>query len=282
MAQVWALEVTAPGKDGYALAEALGFDEITEALAVSVFDAEPGMVMVQALYPAQTMASEAQRVVPSSFEGRVRLLPDEDWVALSQSGLPPIRAGRFAVFGSHDSAPEDAAFPILLDAGQAFGTGHHGTTQGCLLMLDHMQREGFQPERILDLGTGAGILAIGAAKLFPAADILATDIDPVAIDVATVNAELNDVRFDRIVADGFDCDGLKDRRFDLVIANILAGPLRGMAPEIANAMVPGGQAILSGILDAQAEWVSGAFEAAGLSVSPRDSIDGWTSLLARK
>ena len=264
MTTPFALTVRAPRNLGYDLAEQLGFDEMKEALAVSIFDERDDLVLVQALYDLEATAQAAQSTLPNGVESSIQQLPDEDWVGLSQSGLPPIIAGRFFVHGSHDSPPATAEIPILVDAGQAFGTGHHGTTTGCLLMLDSLENDGVRPDTILDLGTGAGILAIAAAKLFPNAELLATDIDPIATEVAAENAVLNSVQFDALSADGFDTPALKDKSFDLVIANILAGPLRGLAPDIAAAMNDGGYAILSGILDEQAEWVAQAFRDAAL------------------
>lgn len=282
MTTPYALTIRAPRDIGYDLAEQLGFDELKEALAVSIFEAGDDAVSVQALYKIEATAEAARSEMPAHLETTVVQLPDEDWVGLSQSGLPPIKAGRFFVHGSHDTPPDDAVFPVLVDAGQAFGTGHHGTTTGCLLMLDELDAQGLRPETILDLGTGAGILAIAAAKLFPAADILATDIDPVATQVAEANAAINAVQFRCVTANGFDTPSLKARSFDLIIANILAGPLRGLAGDIARAMNKNGTAILSGILDEQAEWVADAFRAESLSVAVKPSLDGWTSLLASR
>jgi ribosomal protein L11 methyltransferase len=282
MTTPYALTIQAPRDIGYDLAETLGFDEMKEALAVSVFDVGVDALSVQALYETEALAKAAQADIPPHLESRVTQLPNEDWVGLSQSGLPPIKAGRFFIHGSHDVPSDDAVFPVLVDAGQAFGTGHHGTTTGCLLMLDHLEAAGFRPRTILDLGTGAGILAIAAAKLFPAASILATDIDPVAIKVADENAAINDVTFRSVTADGFETPALDGQSFDLVIANILAGPLRGLAGDIAKALSPSGYAILSGILDEQAEWVADAFRDTGLSIRPQPSLDGWTSLLVSR
>lgn len=282
MTTPYALTVRAPRDIGYDLAEQLGFDEMKEALAVSIFEAGDNAVSVQALYEFETTAKAAQTAMPAHLETTVAQLPDEDWVGLSQSGLPPIKAGRFFVHGSHDLPTDDAVFPVLVDAGQAFGTGHHGTTTGCLLMLDGLEAQGLKPDTILDLGTGAGILAIAAAKLFPEANILATDIDPIAVQVADTNAAINAVQFRSVTADGFDTPALKGQSFDLIIANILAGPLRGLAADIAKALNVDGFAILSGILDEQAEWVAQAFRAVGLTVEMRPSLDGWTSLLATR
>lgn len=282
MAQPFALTIRAPHKEGYEIAETLGFDEMTEALAVSIFDDGPDWVHVQSLYEQRTDAEWARASLPDHLEASLRQLPDQDWVGLSQSGLPPIEAGRFIVHGSHDEPSTDRKIPILVDAGQAFGTGHHGTTKGCLLMLDQLEANGVTPMSILDLGTGAGILAIAAAKLWPEADILATDIDPVATDVAKTNAALNNVTFSAHTADGFQSPALSGQTFDLIIANILAGPLRGLASPLSDALPKGGRAVLSGILDEQAQWVADAFQACGLSISFQPSLDGWTSLLAIK
>lgn len=282
MTQPFALTVRASRTDGYDIAERLGFDEMTAALSVSVFDDGPDAVSVEALYESQAEAERARSSLSRTLETSLAQLPDEDWVALSQSGLPPIHAGRFIVYGSHDRPDTEGRIDIQIDAGQAFGTGHHGTTTGCLHMLDRLEANGVIPRTSLDLGTGAGILAIAAAKLWPDADLLATDIDPVAITVADANAALNGVSFDSLTADGFDAPALAGRTFDLVIANILAGPLRGLAEPIAAALNPGGRAILSGILDEQADWVAQAFRAVGLLVEPQPSLDGWTSLLATK
>ena len=274
----WALDLTAPRSEGYDIAEALGFDELQDALSVSVFDAGPGTVAVQALYASE---GEAKAAAAPYTSATVSQLPDTDWVSEVQSGLPPIEAGRFVVHGSHDTPPTDGRLGILVDAGAAFGTGHHGTTQGCLLMISEMADRP-HPARVLDLGTGAGVLAIAAAKAFPDADILATDIDADAVAVARDNARLNGVDFACVQADGFDAPELRGATFDLVIANILAGPLAGMAAEIAAATAPGGSVVLSGILDAQADWVAKAFTAQGLQIQKRPSLDGWTSLLGTK
>ena len=282
MTQPFALNIRLEKDAGYALAETLGFDGISEALAVSIFDDGVNHVIVQALYEREEDAQTARQRAGYPNQGTIEKTPDEDWVGLSQSGLSPIEAGRFYVHGSHDTPPENAKIPILVDAGQAFGTGHHGTTKDCLQMLDELETTGFNPKTILDLGTGAGILAIAAAKLFPEATILATDIDAVAVDVAQQNADLNSVHYDTLVADGFNTPGLQGQTFDLVIANILAGPLRGLAPEIEAAMAPQGRAILSGILDEQADWVANAFEATRLDIQKRPSLEGWTSLFAAK
>ncbi len=275
----FALTITTTTDRAYDIAETLGFDELNDALSVSVFDQPDGSLQVQALYATQATARDASKSLPPSLLFEIMQLPETDWVSESQAGLAPIYAGRFVVHGSHDEPDPSVPFPICIDAGTAFGTGHHGTTKGCLLMLDSLT-DLASPTRILDLGTGSGVLAIAAAKLFPSAEILATDIDPEAVTVAANNATVNAVSFSCLQADGFDSEVLKGQQFELIIANILAGPLKGLAPDIAAALAPGGRAILSGILDAQAEAVAQAFEATGLTMKKRPSLDGWTSLWA--
>ncbi len=287
MTQPFALFIRAEKSLAFDISDRLGFEMETDALAVSIFEDGPNTMAVQALFEteAQALACLGYLKLPNNIEHFVTQLPDEDWVSLSQSGLPPVRAGRFFIYGEHDAdkIPKDAEHPIRIEAGMAFGTGHHGTTKGCLLMLDDMISRGDAPRRILDLGCGAGILAIAAAKGLNKA-VIATDIDPDAKSVTEVNAKQNGVSqlIDAHVADGFDSPVLKDQSFDLIFANILAGPLMGLAPDIANALAPGGQVVLSGILDELADDVSAAFGAQGLSISPQPSLSGWTSLLGIK
>ena len=269
------------------IADTLGFESDTEALAVSIFEDGPDTMAVQALFETedQAMACFNAREFDKAMESFVAQLPDEDWVSLSQAGLPPVPAGRFFVYGSHDAdkIPAGVTHPIEINAGLAFGTGHHGTTRGCLLIFDNLLDQGLTPERVLDLGCGAGILAIAAAKAL-SQPILATDIDPDAKMVTQQNAQLNNVaaQIEAHVADGFDAPVLKDKQFDLIFANILAGPLTGLAPDITAALAPKGYVILSGILDEQTDWVAKAFTDQGLNVMPQDSLKGWTSLLAQK
>lgn len=203
----------------------------------------------------------------------------EDWVAMSQAGLEPIREGRFVV---HTSAHPVAAPPggraFLIDAGQAFGTGHHATTSGCLAMLDGMADRAFA--NVIDLGTGTGLLAFAARHLWPAATITATDIDPAAIHVTRENAAENGIdALHLIVADGALSDDIAARApYDLVIANILAGPLISMAPEVAAIAAPGGAIVLAGLLNTQREQVIAAFAACGCTLELVDRRGDWTIL----
>jgi ribosomal protein L11 methyltransferase len=271
----------------FKVSDQLGFESEMEALAVSLFEDGPDTMHVQALFETEVQAQTCLNglSLPDDMECFITQLPDEDWVSKSQAGLPPVEAGRFWLYGTHDAdrIPAEVPYPIEINAGLAFGTGHHGTTKGCLLIFDGLLNAGFNPERVLDLGCGAGVLAIAAAKAL-GRDILATDIDQDAVEVTLQNAEVNAVA-DKVrsyQADGFESPHLEGQAFDLIFANILAGPLMGLAPDISAALAPGGKVILSGILDEQHEIVMQAFKKQGLKVSPQPSLSGWTSLLGQK
>jgi ribosomal protein L11 methyltransferase len=188
-------------------------------------------------------------------------VPDVDWVARSLEGLKPVRAGRFFVHGAHDRRKRRSGeLAIEIEAGLAFGTGHHGTTAGCLEMLDQIVRRE-RPRNALDLGTGSAVLAIALAKLAHI-PVLATDIDPVAIKVAAANARLNHVKalVESVTAPGFHNPIFAARGpFDLIVANILARPLMRLAPEMARHTALGGSIVLSGILDRQRDAVVSAY-----------------------
>jgi ribosomal protein L11 methyltransferase len=212
-----------------------------------------------------------------SGEAQLEQLGEADWVTMSQSGLQPIRAGRFFVHTPMHRSHPPGTIPFEIDASLAFGTGQHATTAGCLEALDGLQREGVRFANIADIGTGTGLLAFAALALWPDAKCIATDIDAVAIAVARDNAAINGVAIGHAsgqvllaVADGMDSPMLAARApFDLVIANILAGPLIELAPEFARALAPGGTIILAGLLDSQAEVVIRAHEEQGLSLAGR-------------
>ena len=204
---------------------------------------------------------------------RMEELGEADWVTMSQAGLQPIRAGRFFVhtptYRSHP--PGTIAFEV--DAGLAFGTGQHATTAGCLEALDRLGSNACEFTNVADIGTGTGLLAFAALALWPEARCIATDIDPVAVDVARDNAAINHVKLGHgpgelllAAADGMDSPMLAARApFDLIIANILAGPLIELAPNFAKALAPGGTIILAGLLDTQAESVIRSYGEQGLS-----------------
>lgn len=208
----------------------------------------------------------------------------KDWVKASLADLVPVSAGRFIVHGSHD---RDRVPPnklgIEIEAALAFGTGHHGTTRGCLLLLDQVLNQR-TPKRVLDLGSGTGVLAIAAAKALRRR-VLATDIDFRSVIVARENAHLNGVGplVEAVHATGFHApDFAANGPFGLVMANILANPLRRLAPDMAHHLAPHAFVILSGLLPHQANSVVAAYRGAGLKLLRRIQIDGWSSLLMQK
>jgi len=219
---------------------------------------------------------------------QVEQLGDANWLALSQAGLQPIRAGRFTVH-TPTCKPDPGRINFEIDAGLAFGTGQHATTAGCLSALDSLERNGCTFANIADVGTGTGLLAFAALALWSDAKCIATDIDPVAIDVARDNAAINGVTLGHgagelllAVADGMDSPMLAARApFDLIIANILAGPLIELAPDFAKALAPGGSIVLAGLLDTQADRVAAAFELQGLRLAER-GFGEWPVLVCER
>ena len=212
-------------------------------------------------------------------------LPETDWVAHVRRELAPVEAGRFFVYGSHDAdkVPADCE-PLLIEAAMAFGTGHHGTTLGCLRALDRLALAGFAGSRVVDIGCGTAVLAMAAARIWPQT-VLASDIDEVAVDVARANVVANGLegRVDCVEAAGFDHPALAQAApFDLVFANILKGPLVALAPDMAGVMAPEGYAILSGILNEQADEVIDVYAQSGINLHHRESIGDWTTITLRK
>ena len=209
---------------------------------------------------------------------RFEQLGEDDWVTMSQAGLQPIRAGRFTVH-TPTYPPEPDRINLEIDASLAFGTGQHATTSGCLAALDRLERDGARFANAADIGTGTGLLAFAALNLWPEAKCIATDIDPVAVEVARDNAAINGVKLGHgagelllAVADGMDSPMLAARApFDLIIANILAGPLIELASDFAKALAPAGTVTLAGLLDTQVEVVVAAYEAVGLTLRSRGS-----------
>jgi ribosomal protein L11 methyltransferase len=208
----------------------------------------------------------------------------KDWVKATLEELVPVRAGRFIVHGHHDRAriPPNK-LGIEIEAALAFGTGHHGTTRGCLLLLDSVLKA-YRPRRVLDLGTGTGVLAIAAAKALQIG-VLASDIDPLSVRVAHENARLNGTGdlVETIHAVGFAAPEFARRGpFDLVLANILANPLRQMATTMSRHLAPSALVILSGLLPHQAQSVIAAYRARGLVLKRHIHVEGWSSLMIRK
>jgi ribosomal protein L11 methyltransferase len=245
------------------------------------------------LAPTRSDVDLLHSLAPSSAatDALIERLEDEDWVTLSQQGLEPIRAGRFFVHTpAHRDAVPPGAVAFEIDAGRAFGTGQHETTTGCLLALDRLKATGARFSDLADIGTGTGLLAFAAMRLWPAARAAASDIDPVAIEVAADNARVNRIsvgrargQIDLIVAAGMDHPRLQARApYDLLIANILAGPLIALAPALAGALAPGGRLILAGLLDAQADAVAAAYRRQGMMAAGRIDRGDWPTLVMRK
>ncbi|MDE1172697.1 MAG: 50S ribosomal protein L11 methyltransferase [Parvibaculaceae bacterium] len=286
---IWKASFLAPIAEAEKYAEALSEAFAPEASAVSTSEVEEHVTWrIDALYEEEPEADAILALLANAgatpeagiSEFTLAPLPDEDWVKKSLEGLAPVQAGRFFVYGSHDAHKVPAGvIPLLIEAGQAFGTGHHGTTEGCLAYISEICAAR-TPSNPLDLGTGTGVLAIGIAKLTHH-PVLASDIDPVATRVARENAAGNGVKnLVRIVtATGFGHPLLTARApYDLIVANILARPLVAMAPAFAVALAPGGDLVLSGILRKQGAMVTAACVAQGLKLVSRKPIDDWVTL----
>ncbi len=258
--------------------------------AVTQFEEGPGAWRVEAYYPgppdvaalAAQLAGVLEPAVPPPEQTSV---PDLNWVAISQAALPPVATGRFLVHGSHDRGRiPRGPNAILIDAGEAFGTAHHATTQGCLLAIDRLTRSRTF-DRVLDMGCGSGVLAIAVARALPRADVLATDYDPLSIAVAAANATANGVgqRIAFACARGLAHPWLRQAApFDLVIANILAAPLRAIAADLGKALRRGGTLVLSGLLNQEAPGLIAAYGAQGFALVEHRRIAGWSTLTLRK
>ncbi len=212
-------------------------------------------------------------------------LPETDWVAHVKRELAPVVAGRFFVHGSHDADKRPAAaIGLLIEAAMAFGTGHHGTTLGCLTALDRMERAGQRARNVVDIGCGTAVLAMAAAKLWPER-VLASDIDPVAVETAAANVAANGLagRVICLEAAGFAHPDLQAAApYDLIFANILKAPLIALAPDMGRFCTESGHVILSGILHAQADEVIAAYSAQGFVLASREEFGDWTTLVMRR
>ena len=284
----WTALTTIPGeKPAYALGEAMeALDCAPHALAVLEIEDGSGLWEVGGYYGEKP--DEIQLAILAAAHGAkpfaVSKLEDRDWVAQVRRELTPVEAGRFVVHGAHDRENVNPRkLSLEIEAAMAFGTGHHGTTRGCLLGLDRLIRAGWAPRRVADVGCGTGVLAMGAAKALRV-PCVATDIDPVAVRTAAANVKHNGlgpwVRTGRAV--GFRSALFRDNApFDLIFANILARPLKALAPQMARHVTPGGHAILSGILNPQARWVESTYEGFGFRTQERIVLGEWTTLVLR-
>ena len=237
---------------------------------------------VEALYDTPPDANFLSELI--GLEVRTELLPDQDWIRASYEGLPPVRAGRFFVYGAHDQgkAPH-GAIAMQIEAGEAFGTGHHETTSLCLRAINEAARHA-RHKKILDLGCGTGVLSIAAAKLWRVR-VLATDIDPIAIETTRANAKMNQVApFLRTgVSDGTDHPAIRaGAPYDLILANILAGPLTKLAPGIAKALAPNGLVVLSGLLRWQENLVLSFYRSQGLVLRKTMRDGSWSALVLER
>lgn len=246
---------------------------------VAYFNGKPPPAAIAALQARLPSAAEAKAIVEK--------LEDQDWLVISQQGLEPVKAGRFFVHTpEHANAVPKSCIPFAIPASQAFGTGGHETTSGCLSMLDRMKRQGGRFENIADIGTGTGLLAFGAQHLWPHAYITASDIDPVSVDVTAHNADINHIplgnglgKIALCAAMGTDHVLIQRRApYDLLIANILAGPLIELAPAFADVVQEGGTVILAGLLNTQTQNVLRAYRAQGFRLQSRSDNGDWPCL----
>ena len=262
---------------------------IPEPTGIGVFEVEDGSGLWEVgAYFTETPDDTALALLAAAFDAKpfvVSEVPETDWVAHVKRELAPVEAGRFFVYGSHDAdkVPADS-IPLLIEAAMAFGTGHHGTTLGCLKALDHLIGEGFEAKTLADIGCGTAVLAMAAARVWEGT-FLASDIDQVAVEVAEANLEANGMggAVKCIEAAGFDHPDLKaSAPYDLIFANILKGPLVALSPDLTAHLRPGGYAILSGILNEQAASVIEVYQQNGNSLVRSEEIGDWTTLLLQK
>ncbi len=275
-----------PRRIAESAAEAIDGDDLLQETTYSILeeDEDHDVWRIDAFPTAQEEDEKLQRVL-TAFSGLIvtaEPLADADWLAMALSGLPPVRAGRFFVYGIHDRGRKPVnAVNLRIEAGAAFGTGHHGTTVGCLIAYDDLlKRQGFR--RVLDVGAGTGVLAIAAARTGTARAV-GTDIDPVSVRISNENAALNSARARFVHASGLDHRRVRqDAPYDLVFANILARPLVSLSQDIHGALKPGGLVILSGLLRTQERFVKAAYLSHGFRTVRRIHRDAWCTLVMRR
>ena len=281
--------IEAPTGPAESIAAALETAESPHALAVTLFECGHGRIEVSALYANEPSRDALTRLIHGASPEarldaiRIEALLPKNWVAQAEGLRAAVHAGRFLVHGRHDRGKVPASrYTLEIDAGLAFGTAHHATTRGCLMALDRVSKRE-HPRRVLDIGTGTGILAIAAAKAL-GGPVIASDMDPVAVGVAAGNVRINGVRsrVSVVEATGLAHPALRGAKADLLFANILLRPLLSLAPSFAGAIRPGGICLLSGILDSQAPTVEARFRNFGFRLESRILLDGWTVLLLRR
>ncbi|MEL6451734.1 MAG: 50S ribosomal protein L11 methyltransferase [Pseudomonadota bacterium] len=254
---------------------------------VGVFEVEDGSGLWEVgAYFTDAPDDTALMLLAAAFDAQpftLSELPETDWVAHVKRELAPVEAGRFFVYGGHDADKvPPGKHALLIEAAMAFGTGHHSTTLGCLRALDALADDGFTGRAVADIGCGTAVLAMAAAKLWPET-IIASDIDAQAVDVAEANLAANDMQgqVQVVEAAGFDHPALAGP-FNLIFANILKGPLIALAPDLTQRLSAGGYAILSGILNEQADEVAEVYTQVGNNVALRQEIGEWTTLTLQK
>jgi ribosomal protein L11 methyltransferase len=266
-----------------AAADELDRHDPSPAEAVSWFEESPGKFRLEVYVPTKQDAASAQAIVGAAapeLHLKQKRVKAADWVAMSLEGLPAVRAGRFVVAGAHALARESGGrTKVWIEASEAFGTGHHGTTWGCLMALEGVLRER-RPEHVLDVGAGSGVLAIAAAKC--GADALAIEIDARAAAIAKINARQNKVANRMRVIAGDGARYIAGKQFDLIFANILMRPLIRLAPKLVRAIEPGGTLILSGLLRSQAPLVREAYASRGMVLERQIPKEAWMTLVWRK
>jgi ribosomal protein L11 methyltransferase len=275
-----------PRAAAHALADAIETAAWPEALAVtlSVADEAADLWSVVALYDADVAHDDVVGAIPAAGDADYGPLADADWVRRSLDGLAPVHAGRFCLHGSHDRHRRPpSGIAIEIDAGTAFGTGHHATTAGCLTALDRLLKQR-RFVRVLDVGCGTGVLAIAAALSNRCAAVVAGDIDTEAVRVTRLNARLNGARVAAVAAAGAGHPAIRARApYGLILANILARPLMKLAASLMRLAAPGGRIVLSGLLVSQERMVEAAWKDAGAVIVARLRLDGWSTLiLARR
>jgi ribosomal protein L11 methyltransferase len=275
-----------PRRIAEAAAEAIDADDVLEGVTYSILeeDEDRDVWRIDAFPTTEAEDAQLQTVLAGYAELNVTVetLADADWLAMALSGLPPVRAGRFFIYGIHDRGQAPASTVNLrIEAGAAFGTGHHGTTVGCLIAYNDLLKS-HRFNRVLDVGAGTGVLAIAASKTGTKTAV-GTDIDPISVRISNENATLNQSRARFVHANGLNHRKVRqDAPYDLVFANILARPLVSLSMPIRGALKPGGLVILSGLLRTQERFVKAAYLSHGFRLVRRIHRDAWCTLVMQR